>query len=62
MLHWDIITDNLVDKSGVNVVNDRLAQGTTSILIPDDGWDEQFLRFLESFISIKGNILISVGG
>lgn len=58
----DIITDNLVDKSGVNVVNDRLAQGTTSILIPDDGWDEQFLRFLESFISIKGNILISVGG
>ena len=58
----DIITDNLVDKSGVNVVNDRLAQGTTSILIPDDGWDEQFLRFLESFISIKGNILISTGG
>lgn len=58
----DIITDNLVDKSGVNVVNDRLAQGTTSILIPDDGWDEQFLRFLEGFISIKGNILISTGG
>ena len=58
----DIITDNLVDKSGVNVVNDRLAQGTTTILIPDDGWDEEYLRFLESFISVKGNILISVGG
>ena len=58
----DIITDKLVDKSGVNVVNDRFAQGTLSILIPDDGWDEHFLTFLESFISIKGNILISVGG
>ena len=57
----DIITDNLVDKSGVNVVNDRLAQGTISIIVPDNDWDEQFLRFLESFISIKGNILISVG-
>ena len=58
----DIITDNLIDKSGVNVINDRLAQGTTSILIPDDGWDEVFLRFLEGFISIKGNILITTGG
>ena len=58
----DIITDKLVDKSGVNVVNDRFAQGTLSILIPDDGWDEHYLAFLESFISIKGNILISVGG
>ena len=58
----NITTDKLVDKEGVNLINNRLAQGTTSILIPDDGWDEQFLRFLESFISIKGNILISVGG
>ena len=58
----DITTDKLVDKEGVNLINNRLAQGTTSILIPDDGWDEQFLRFLESFISIKGNILISTGG
>ena len=57
----DITTDKLEDKDGVNLINNRLAQGTTSILIPDDGWDEQFLRFLESFISIKGNILISVG-
>lgn len=58
----DILTDKLVDKSGVNVVNDRLAQGTVSITIPDDGWDEHFLTFLEEFISIKGNILITVGG
>jgi hypothetical protein len=58
----DITTDKLVDKEGVNLVYNRLAQGTTSILIPDDGWDEQYLRFLESFISIKGNILISTGG
>lgn len=58
----DIITDNLVDKSGVNVVNDRFAEGSVSILIPDDGWDEHYLAFLESFISIKGNILISTGG
>ena len=58
----DITTDKLVDKDGVNLINNRLAQGTTSILIPDDSWDEEYLRFLESFISIKGNILISTGG
>lgn len=58
----DIITDTLVDKAGVNVVNDRLAQGTISIIVPDNDWDEEFLRFLESFISIKGNILITTGG
>ena len=58
----DIITDKLIDKSGVYVVNDRFAQGTLSITIPDDGWDEHFLSFLEGFISIKGNILISTGG
>ena len=58
----DITTDKLVDKEGVNLVYNRLAQGTTSIQIPDDGWDENFLSFLESFISIKGNILISTGG
>ena len=58
----DITTDKLVDKDGVNLINNRLAQGTTSILIPDDGWDEEFLSLLESFISIKGNILISQGG
>ena len=58
----DITTDKLVDKDGVALINNRLAQGTTSILIPDDGWDEEFLSLLESFISIKGNILISQGG
>ena len=58
----DIITDKLVDKSGVDVINDRFAQGTLSIQIPDEGWDEEFLSLLESFISIKGNILISQGG
>ena len=58
----DITTDKLVDKDGVNLINNRLAQGITSILIPDEGWDEEYLRFLESFISIKGNILISTGG
>ena len=57
----DIVTDKLIDKTGVNVVNDRLAQGAVSITIPDDGWDEHFLSFLEGFISIKGNILITVG-
>lgn len=58
----NITTNQLVDKDGVNLINNRLAQGTTSILIPNDGWDEEFLRLLESFISIKGNILISQGG
>ena len=58
----DIITDNLIDKSGVDVVNDKFAQGTLSILIPDEDWiDDEFLRLLESFISIKGNILITTG-
>lgn len=57
----NITTDLLVDKEGVNLVYNRLAQGTVSIRIPDDGWDEQFLRFLESFISVKGNILITTG-
>lgn len=57
----DITTDLLVDKEGVNLVYNRLAQGTTSILIPDDGWDENFLSLLEEFISIKGNILITTG-
>ena len=58
----DVITDKLVDRSGVDVVNDRLAQGVVSILIPNEGWDEHYLSFLESFISVKGNILISTGG
>ncbi len=57
----DITTDLLVDKEGVNLVYNRLAQGTTSIIIPDDGWDENFLSLLEEFISIKGNILITTG-
>lgn len=57
----DIVTDLLVDKSGVNVINDRLAEGTVAISIPDSDWDEHFLTFLESFISIKGNILITQG-
>ena len=59
----DIITDKLIDKSGVDVINDRFAQGILSITIPDEDWiDENFLRLLESFISIKGNILITKGG
>ena len=58
----DITTDLLVDKEGVNLIYNRLAQGTTSIIIPDDGWDENFLGLLEEFISIKGNFLISTGG
>ena len=58
----DIITDKITDKSGVDVINDRLAQGTTTIQIPDNDWDEEFLTLLEEFISIKGNILISQGG
>ena len=58
----DITTDKLVDKTGVNLINNRFAQGTLSIQIPDEGWDEEFLSLLESFISIKGNILISQGG
>ena len=57
-----VVTDKLVDRTGVDVVNDRLAQGSVSILIPDNGWDEHFLSFLESFISIKGNMLIQQGG
>ena len=57
----DITTDLLVDKEGVNLVYNRLAQGTISIQIPDDGWDENFLSLLEEFISIKGNILITTG-
>ena len=57
----DITTDKLVDKEGVNLVYNRLAQGTLSIQIPDDGWDENFLSLLEEFISIKGNILITTG-
>ena len=56
-----ITTDLLVDKEGVNLVYNRLAQGTLSIQIPDDGWDENFLSLLEEFISIKGNILITTG-
>lgn len=57
----DITTDLLVDKEGVNLVYNRLAQGTISIQIPDDGWDENFLSLLEEFLSIKGNILITTG-
>lgn len=57
----DITTDLLVDKEGVNLVYNRLAHGTISIRIPDDGWDENFLSLLEEFISIKGNILITTG-
>lgn len=57
----DIITDKLVDKAGVDVINDKYAQGTLSITIPEDDWDENYLSFLEDFISIKGNILIVEG-
>lgn len=58
----DILTDNLVDKSGVYTVVDKLTKGTVSITIPDNGWDEHYLSFLEDYISIKGNVLISAGG
>ena len=53
----DIVTDKLVDKSGVNVVIDRKAKGVLSITIPS-GFDEHFLSFLEGFISVKGNVKI----
>lgn len=57
----DIITDKLVDKSGVYTIVDRYAQGTVTISVPGE-WDENFLSLLESFISIKGNIYVSDGG
>ena len=57
----DIVTDKLVDKSGVCLVVDRMAQGTVTISVPGV-YDEHFLTLLESFISIKGNILISAEG
>ena len=55
----DIVTDKLVDKSGVYTVNDRKATGTITISIPSGGYDEHYFTFLESFISVKGNVLIS---
>lgn len=57
----DIVTDELVDKSGVYTVIDKFAKGTLSINIPDNGWDKHFLTLLEDYISIKGNVLISIG-
>lgn len=55
----DIVTDKLVDKTGVYTVKDKKATGTITITIPNGGWDEHYLTFLEEYISIKGNILIS---
>ena len=58
----DIVTDKLVDVSGVFTIVDRLAQGTVTISIPGEDWDEHYLSFLEEYVSIKGNVLISSGG
>lgn len=57
----NIVTDKLVDKSGVYTIVDKYAQGTVTINVPGE-WDEHFLVLLESFISIKGNILVSAEG
>lgn len=58
----EVVTDRLVDRSGVYTVVDRLAKGTVTISIPNDGWDNHYLSFLENYVSIKGNVLISAGG
>lgn len=55
----EILTDKLTDKSGVYTLVDKLATGTVTINIPYNGWDEHYLSFLEEYISIKGNVLIS---
>ena len=57
----NIVTDLLVDTEGVYTLVDRLATGTVTISIPSNNWDTYFLSFLEEYISIKGNILISEG-
>ena len=54
----DITTDQLRDQEDVYLVYNKLQKGIISIIIPDGGWDERFLLFLEDFISIKGNIKI----
>lgn len=52
-----IVTDKLLDVSGVDVIVDRKAKGTLSISVPE-GFDEHFLGLLEGFISVKGNVKI----
>lgn len=57
----NIITDKIVDKDDVYTIVDKYAEGTVTISVPGE-WDPHFLAFLEGFISIKGNILISAEG
>ena len=56
----EIVVDTLEDPEGVSIVVDRKTEGTiVSIIIPDaDEWDPHYLSFLETFISIKGNVVI----
>lgn len=57
-----IVTDALIDADGVDIVIDRKTEGTIVTLNIPQGYDEHFLSFLEEFISIKGDVVISQGG
>ena len=47
----------------VNVVIDKKTEGTIiTVFIPNQQWDTYFLSFLEEYISIKGNVIISQTG
>ena len=58
----EIVTDTLVDQSGVSIITDRKTEGTIITIQIPSGYDPIFLSFLETFVSVKGNVLISQGG
>ena len=56
----EIAVDSLIDPDDVSIVIDRKTEGSIiTIIIPDaETYDPYYLSFLETFISIKGNVLI----
>jgi len=59
----EIVVDSLIDPDDVSIVVDRKTEGSIiTIIIPDfDSYDPHYLAFLETFISIKGNVVIQGG-
>ena len=59
----EIVIDDMHSSMDVNVVIDKKTEGTIiTVFIPNQQWDTYFLSFLEEYISIKGNVIISQTG
>ena len=54
--------NDFINDSDYDVISDKKTPGSiTMINIPNQNLDQHFLDFLETFISIKGNVKINQG-